>query len=125
RLGRVPGQAGELLQGPPQDAPDRVPAVERRVGVLEDDLKRPDLLVAALREPRREHTPVELHRAGRRRDDAEQRAGEGGLAAPGLADEAERLTRPDRGGHAGERVHEMAVLAKDLAELLEADHREG
>ena len=48
RLGRRAAQPGELLQRAQQDAAHRVAAVERRVGVLEDDLERPQLVARAL-----------------------------------------------------------------------------
>ena len=62
---------------------------------------------------------VELDRAGRRRHEPEQRSRERGLAAARLADEAERLARPDRGRHADERVHVVALLLEHLAEVVE------
>src|SRR5207302_3291883 len=120
---RGAGEAGELLEGSAQDAANGVPAVECRVGVLENDLECADLPLAPLRQARCELLSVELERAGRRLDDPEQRPGERRLAAAGFPDEAERLSTPDRSGDARERVHDLAALAKVLAELLETDER--
>ena len=110
-VGRLAGDAGQALERAAQDAPHGVPAVERRVRVLEDDLERAHVGRRALRERRRELPAVERDGARGRLDDAEQRAGERRLAAARLADEPERLTRPDHGRDAAQRVHARAVLA--------------
>ena len=64
-------------------------------------------------------TPVELDGAGGRPDDPEQRPRQRGLAAAGLADEAERLAGPDRGADADERVDVGALLLEDLPQVFE------
>ena len=61
--------------------------------------------------------PVEEHLTGGGRDQVEQHAPGGGLAATGLADEAERLAPVDLEGHAGHRRH----VADGAAEHAAAD----
>ena len=109
-LARAAGQPCQLGQGAADDHPHRVPAVERRVRVLEHDLDRPHLLRRPLAGGRRQRLPVELeHAALVARRDAEQHAGERRLAAARLADQAQRLARPDLRGHVGQRVHVVAA----------------
>ena len=45
------------------------------------------------------------------------------LAAPGLADQTEGLTRPDRDAHVGQRVHVVASLAEHLREVGQLEKR--
>ena len=106
-----------------QDPAHGVAAVERRVRVLEDDLQRAEILAATLLEARRQRAALELHGAGGRPDDPEQRARQRRLAAARLADEPERLPRPDRRAHADERVDVVPLLLEDLAEVVEPHER--
>ena len=75
--------------GRPDDRADRLARIERRIGVLEDRLDAPRDRVAAdrSRSAGRRSRIV----AGGRRQQAEQHARERGLAAAGLADDAEDL----------------------------------
>src|SRR5256885_149294 len=73
------GGAGERRSGAPNS---RVRAVQRRVGVLEDDLQHLLLYARAPRRRRRERLPLERDAgAAVRRGEAEQHSGERGLAA--------------------------------------------
>ena len=100
-----------------------MPAVEGRVGVLEDDLQRRDVRRGAVGELGRQAAAVDLHRARARLDDSEQRAREGRLAAAGLADEPERLARPEHRRDARERLDVAAVLAEGLREVVDVEER--
>ena len=100
-----------------------MPAVERRVGILEDDLQRTHVVPAPLRELRCQHAVLELDRARRRRDEPEQGARERRLAAPRLPHEPQRLSGPDRRRDALEGVHRLPALLEDLPQLLEPDER--
>ena len=74
---------------------DRGPRVERRERILEDDLHpAPERLEPPAAELR-DVGPVEDDAAAGRLDQAQQHAADGGLAAAGLADEAERLAPAD------------------------------
>src|SRR4029450_2210807 len=94
--------------------------MERGVAVLEDDLEGTQVAAGPVRVAGGEDAPLELHGAGRRLDDAEQRPRERGLPATRLAHEAEGLARPDRARGADERVHLVATLLEDLAQVVEA-----
>ena len=59
----------------------------------------------------------------RRLDDSEQRAREGRLAASRLADEPERLARPEHRRDAGERLDVAAVLVERLREVVDRQQR--
>ena len=72
----------------PQHAPDAQARVERREGILEDDLDRAMLLAAS---PRRELHAVEPEHPGSGDLETRDAPCERRLAAPGLADETERL----------------------------------
>ena len=102
-----------------------VAAVERRVRVLEDDLERAQVVARPLLVPGREELALEQRRARRRRDDPEQRPRERRLAAARLADETERLARPDRRADVDERVDVVAALVEHLAEVVDLDERRG
>ena len=118
--------AAQLLQRAAQDALDGEAPVERRVGVLEDDLQRAHVVAPALGDLLLERLPVELDdRALVGLDEAEQRARERRLAAAGLADQAERLARPQDEVDVVHRADVVALLAEGLAQALGADHRLG
>ncbi len=123
RVGSRTRETGELLQRAAQNPAHGVAPVQRRVGILEDDLQRADLGGGTAAEGSVQRFAFERHRAGARRDDPEQRARECRLAASRLADEAECLAWPDRCGDADERMDVVSVLAEDLAEVLEAEQR--
>ena len=95
---RSASRAGRELVGADRladDAADRVPRVQRRVGILEDHLHpSPQRAQLALVEPR-DLLAVEDDPAVDRLVEAEDRPPDGRLAAAGLADEAERLPAPD------------------------------
>ena len=75
--------------------PHAVRAVQRRIRVLEHDLQRLDLRPCCARPRGRQRVPVELDDAVRRRArQAEQHAGQRGLAAARFADQAQRLAGP-------------------------------
>jgi hypothetical protein len=69
--------------------------VERRVGVLEDDLRLPAQRAELPLRHLRDLAPFELHTSLGRLDEPEDGAPEGRLAASGLADEAEHLAAPE------------------------------
>ena len=74
------------------DVVDRHLRIQGGVGILEDDLQLTTDRAHLLVRQRRELTPAELHRPGRGLVQLEHRAAGGRLPAPGLADQAERLT---------------------------------
>ena len=89
-----------------------VPPVERRVRVLEHDLDRAKVVASCASDSRPASArDLELDGARRRADDPEQRARQRRLAAARLADEAERLARPDRRADADERVDVVPAAA--------------
>ena len=82
-------QPGERLADQP---PHRVPPVQRGIRILEHDLQRFQLLQGPLSRGRRQRRVTEgHHRAWVRRDQPEQHPGQGGLTAPALTDDPERL----------------------------------
>jgi hypothetical protein len=99
------------LQRLGEDLVDRDPRVQRRVGVLEDDLdvaaQRPQVPVGELREV----VPLEQHLTGRRRVQAEQRPPGRRLAAARLADQAERLVRVEVEAHPADGVDDADLAA--------------
>ena len=106
------------------DAVDREAAVERRVGVLEDDLHRADLLAVALADAAGERGAVELdHRALVGLGEPEQQARERGLAAARLAHEPERLAGAEREREVLDRAHLVAVLVERLADVARVQDR--
>ena len=74
---------------------DRRPRVEARVRVLEDDLDPPAIRLEGRTLEGRQLDAIETDRARSRLDEAKDQATDCGLAAAGLADEAERLAAPD------------------------------
>src|SRR4051812_11325242 len=87
------------------DLADRHTRIQRRVRVLEHDLKlAPDLAHLPPLEVR-DVAAVEQDPAGRRLDQLDDCAAERRLPAARLADEAERLPRPDAQVNAVDRVH--------------------
>ncbi len=123
-LAAFASHADELRQCAPDDAPNRRAAVERRVGVLEDRLERPHLLVGALDDPGRELLAGQLDgraRIGSRQaeEDPRQRR----LAAPRLADEPQGLARADGEVDVDQRLHPVALVAVGLARMPQPDDR--
>ena len=105
----------QLLERPRDDVTHAVAPVQRRVGVLEDDLHRLQLLAVALGALGGERDPLELdHRSLVRHGETEQNARKRRLAAARFAHQSERLARlqvevdPDDGSH---------VLAADVEGL--------
>ena len=74
-----------------EDLADRHAGVEARVGVLEDHLHALAVLAQAAPLEVSEVVALEEDAARRRADEPQDRAAGGRLAAPALADEAERL----------------------------------
>src|SRR5216110_546532 len=101
------------------DRAHRHPRIERRVGVLEDDLHLFAQRTQRALVERRDVLRPEPDLARRRLDQPEDRATRGGLAAARLADEAERLARQDLERHVVDGVH-----ARDLAREEAAADRE-
>ena len=110
------------------DVEDRHPRVERPERVLEDDLhpapQRPHVVGVDVGEL----VAVEHDGAGGRRRQLEDGPAERGLAAAGLADEAEDLAGEDVEVDAVDRVHGADLLAQQPADdrevLLEPADRE-
>ena len=85
--------AAELAHRPADDAADGLAAVERGIGVLEDDLQRLQLRRLPLGGARRQLLAVELDDAiGIGRREAEQQLRQRCLAAAGFADKAQGLS---------------------------------
>ena len=89
----VPACQAERLDRLRDDFADRHSRIERRVRILEDHLQVPALLAQLARRQVRQVRASEEHFAGRRLDQPQDRAAERGLAAAGLADQAQRLAR--------------------------------
>ncbi|ESY78827.1 hypothetical protein X740_18865 [Mesorhizobium sp. LNHC221B00] len=98
-------------------------AIECRIRVLEDDLHRLDLVIAAVLQPWRQHLALELDGAavvGWHK--AKQQPGEGGLAAAGFADQPERFawTKIERDVLDG--AQGMAMAGIGLVQPRDAQH---
>src|SRR5947207_3587945 len=89
-----------------EDLPDRHPGVQGAVGILEDDLEpsaeRPEPGLAE----RGEVLTLEEDGAAGRAIELENEPARGRLAAPRLADQAQRLAAPDGEAHAVDRPHD-------------------
>ena len=97
---REPGQPGQRTA---DQAAHRMPAVKRRVGVLEHDLERAQGLPRPPPRVRAERGAVQGDdRALVRRYEPEQDARQRGLAAARLAHQPERLASPDGQVHSGQ-----------------------
>jgi len=95
----------ELPQRVVEDRADGLARVERRVGVLEDDLDlAPDVLAAAPDRPRHRRA-VHLQRAGLRREQPGQGAQQRRFAAAALPHHPDHLARADREGQVVQRRH--------------------
>src|SRR5215211_5416480 len=111
--------AAQLLQRAAEDALHREAPVQRGVGVLEDDLQRADVVAPALRDLLLELLPVELDdRPLVGGDEPEQRARERRLAAAGLADQTQRLARPQDEVEVVHGADIVALLAEGLVQAL-------
>src|SRR5262245_22699882 len=73
------------------DLTDRHARIERRIGILKDDLNPPPQFAHSLRGAMGDVRAAKSDRPCRRLLQLENGAADGGLAAPGFADEAERL----------------------------------
>ena len=110
-----PCVAPESRQRPRDEPLDRMPAVQRRVRVLEDDLERLLLLVRPARGSLGERLAVERDlRALVGSSQAEQRPRERGLAASGLADQPERLAGAELHGDVDEPVDRLSFHVEGL-----------
>ncbi len=115
---RVHGAAVERLVGHQRLGHDRADAhswIERRVGILEHGLHRAAIAPDAVGVEPDERPAIELDRAVGRRLEAEHELGRGGLAAAGLADDAERLAGHDLERHAVDRAHDRAAPIEHAA----------
>src|SRR5207245_2602132 len=119
-LGRGSRDAGQLLERSAEDAPNGMAAVQRRVGILEDDLQLANVRLGPPRERGREDMGIELHRASGGGEEAEDGPGEGRLAAAGLADGSQSLPRPGRRGDGLERVDPAPILLDGFVTSLAA-----
>ena len=95
------------------DVADGHARVQRRVRVLEDHLHPAAHLAHLLAAELRELDAVELHLTGRRLVELEDGASGRGLAAAGLADEAERLALLDEEVDAVDRAHGADLALED------------
>jgi hypothetical protein len=96
------------------DLAHRHARVQGRVRVLEDDLHAPaQRSERALGQPR-DLLAVEEDASERRLDEPEHRASQRALAAPGFADEPQRLAGPDVKADARDRMHELRRAQKAL-----------
>ena len=109
------GAAGRLVDGErvTDDRPDPAPRVQRPVRILEDHLHLA---------PERAHLPgleladvlaVEDDLAGGQVEQPGDAAGQGRLAAAGLADQAERLAPADLEADPVDRVHELPAAPEE------------
>src|SRR3954463_12690964 len=87
--------------------------IERRVRILEDHLHAATHLAHLLAAELRELDAVELHLPGRRLVELEDGSTRGGLAAPGLADEAKRLALLDEEVDAIDRANRAHLTLED------------
>ena len=113
-LDLVPRHRAVQAERGPDDGADRLARVQRGVRVLEDHLhvstQLPELAPLEVRDV----LAVEPDLALRRIEEPHHDAGERRLAAPGLADQAERLAGVDLQVHAVDRVHVAhAMLDQD------------
>ena len=115
-------EPGQLAHRAAQDLAHGPAAVERRIGVLEDDLDRPLVLDRPAGGGRVELVVVELDRApGVGALDAEDGLGQRRLARPGLADEAQRLAVVEREVDLDERRDAVAALVERLGHVRERE----
>src|SRR5258708_24761899 len=87
------------------DRPDAHARVERRKGVLKDDLHATSQLAHARAVEREDVVAIERDGARRRLDETQNGATGRGLAASGFADEGERLRCPDVEGNTVDRAY--------------------
>ena len=121
--GRHDPQRDERVRELGADLPTRV---ERRVGVLEDELEPREVALAAAAAEGRDVLPVEDDRSRDRLHEPDRRAGERGLSTARLAHEPDDLPGLDADARTGDRSDTAAATAlvvdDDVAELEQA-HR--
>ena len=124
RLQRVAREAAQPLQRPPEQLADAVAAVEGRVGVLEHDLERFQLLAAAVARiaDHRHALQVDLG-AGIGGRQAEQHPGEGRLAAARLAHQPQGLAGIDVEIDVDQPAQVLAEEVERLGHTPQAHHR--
>ena len=98
------------------DATDRHPGVQRRVGVLEDDLRLPPERQEPPGWQRRDVLVFEEDAPAGRLDGAQDEATGGRLAAAALADEPQRLPRGDREADAVDRADDALSSGQDAGQ---------
>ena len=95
------------------DRADPHPGIERRVRVLEHGLHRSPIAAETVAVEPHQRRALKLDLAARRRLDVEDHPGRRRLAAPRLADEAERLARLDRERDGVHGAHESRCPSKE------------
>ena len=114
----APRQSTQAPKRPADCVADRVARVERAVGVLEDHLDRAlDRGRPRLDADRTNLVALELDPAFARGFETYQDLGEGGLPAPGFADDGKRLTLRRRQIHAIQRPHRGAPRPEEAPAL--------
>ena len=105
------GAAGETVdrQAFADDRADAHARVQRRVGILKDDLHEAPRAAHFGGGERSEIDAVEAHVARRRLDQSQDRTPERGLAATGFADHAEGLGATHVEIDAANRAHELLL----------------
>ena len=121
-VGGLALEPGQLAHGAAQDLAHAPAPVERRIGVLEDDLDRALGLDRTAGGGRVELVVVELDRTpGVGPLDAEDGLGQRRLPRPGLADEAQRLAVVEREVDLDERRDAVAALVEGLGHVRERE----
>ncbi|MCY1372993.1 hypothetical protein D9M69_602400 [compost metagenome] len=114
------GQPGVDRQRLGQLVTDLLPRVERGIGVLEDHLHVPAQLPAVFLAGARHFAAGDLQGAGGGLLDQGQGAGEGGLAAAGLADHGEGAAGCQFEGHAIEGAYQGVGLEQATGDFVVA-----
>ena len=120
----APRVAAQLGEGAGDQLAHRMAAVERRIGILEDDLQRLLVGCRSLGGLARHRVAVEGHLAaligcGQAHQNPRQR----GLAAPGLTDQSHRLSGGDVEIHLVEPPDGLAAHVEGLARRAHLHHR--
>ena len=101
------------LQRLADDLKNREPRIQRSERVLENHLHLPPIMPELPLAQRQQTFSLEHHLARRRRNELQQRAPDGRLPAPALADEPDRRARLDGKGHPVHCLHIPRVPAED------------
>ena len=132
RAGRAPldlrlVEAAADPQALADDLGDGEVRVERAQRVLEDELDVPAAPLSPAGGPPQagDLGAVEGHPSSSRSDQADHGPGQGGLAGPGLADQADDLTRPDLQVDLGQHVVGAPAAAEDHVDAVQREQRLG